>query len=187
MSLALLAGMAAEANAYTVTVTPADQTTSVGSEISVAVTVGDVFPGGLGSYNLDLSFQGGVLGFDRVVDGMGMGGAFGLTYALNGDVLSLTDTSLDDVDTLLASQSASFTLFTVYFDALSEGTSFLRLSGMTLADAWGVSEWGVSGTDGSVTVQSVSAVPEPGTFPLILLGGIACVWAGRRNAARART
>ncbi|MGY4829031.1 cohesin domain-containing protein [Sphaerotilaceae bacterium SBD11-9] len=186
MSLALFAGMAAEANAYTVTVNPADQTTSVGSEISVSVTVGDLFPGGLGSYNLDLSFQGGVLGFDRVVDGFGMGGAFGLSYALNGDVLTLADTSLDDVDTLLALQSPSFTLFTVYFDALAEGTSFLSLSGITLADAYGI-EGAFTSTGGSVTVQSVSAVPEPGTLPLVLLGGLACVWAGRRSAARART
>jgi hypothetical protein len=184
--MTLLAGAAGEASAYSVTVNPSDQTTQVGSEISVTVTAADLFPGGLGSYNLDFSFQSGVLGFDRVVDGLGMGGAFGLTYALNDNVLSFTDTSLDDVDTLLALQNPSFTLFTVYFDALAEGTSFLQLTGITLADAFG-SEVAFTSSDANVTVQStVSPVPEPSTWSLILMGGFAALWA-RRRSATART
>jgi hypothetical protein len=187
----LLAGVLAfgvfgAASAYTLTITPADQTTTVGSQIGIGITASDFgVAGGLGAYNLDLSFEAGVLGFDRVVDGLGMGTvAFGLDYALNGGVLTLTDTSFDDPATLLASQSASFTLFTVYFNAIGEGTSFLSLSGVTLSDALGnaMSEYSLS--EGSVTVQGVTApVPEPGTLPLIALGGLACLWMQRRHRA----
>ncbi len=183
---AMLAGAAGQANAYSLTVNPASQTTNIGSEIGITVTAADLFPGGLGSYNLDLSFQDGVLGFDRVVDGFGMGGAFGLSYALSGSVLTLTDTSLDDVDTLLALQNPSFALFTVYFNALSEGTSFLSLSGITLSDAFGT-EVDYTATGGTVTVQAVSAVPEPSTLSLMVVGGLAGLWLRRRNAtARSR-
>ena len=75
----LLAGVLAfgvfgAASAYTLTITPADQTTTVGSQIGIGITASDFgVAGGLGAYNLDLSFEAGVLGFDRVVDGLGMG------------------------------------------------------------------------------------------------------------------
>ena len=184
---AWLIGAMGAASAYDLTVTPATQTTGLGSEISIAVTAADLVPGALGGYSFDLSFEGSVLGFDRVVDGFGMGAnSFGLSYALSGNTLSFADTSFDDPATLLSLQGPSFTLFTVYFDAVGAGTSFLALSGVTLADAFGN---GVDFTsyDGSVTVESVvTPVPEPGTLPLLALGGLALMWVKRRNQ-RARS
>lgn len=179
-------GFVGAASAYTLSITPADQTTTVGSQIGVSITASDFLQaGGLGAYNFDLSFEAGVLGFDHVADGLGLGAAFGLDYALAGNVLSFTDTSFDDPATLLAGQSPSFTLFTIYFNALGEGTSFLSLSGVTLADAYGNSMNEYSQFDGSVTVQGgvTAPIPEPGTLPLIALGGLACLWVQRRNRA----
>lgn len=181
---AACAGALGQANGYTLTVTPPDQTTTVGSQVGVAVTASDLLAGGIGigAYNLDLSFGDDVLSFNNVVDGFGLGAAFGLTYALSGNMLTLTDTSLDDPDTLLALQSPSFTLFTVYFDAIGAGTSLLSLSGITLADAYGALAVGVSSVNGSVTAMPASPVPEPGAIGMMLLG-MAWLWFQRRKFA----
>jgi hypothetical protein len=116
-----LVGILAGANAYTLDLSLSTPQVAIGDEVSVTVTTSDVLPNGLGSYSLDFSFAEGVIGFNRVVDGLGMGNtAFGLSYALHGNVLTVTDTSFDDVPTLLASQSPSFALFTLYFDAIGQ-------------------------------------------------------------------
>jgi len=187
---AVLLGVGTHATAYDVTVTPGTTDTTVGSQVAISVLASDLSPGGLGSYNLDLSFEAGVLGFNRVTDGLGMGNAFGLMWGLTGGTLTVTDTSLDDPLSLLATQSPSFVLFTVYFDALSAGTSFLNLSGVVLSDAYGGADMPITLGHGSVTVTSgggpVTPVPEPGAWVLMLAGVLTLVWLQRRNAA-ART
>jgi PEP-CTERM motif len=174
------------AHAYVLTVDPASQTTTLGSQIGITITVGDVLPMGLGAYNLDLSFEEAVLQFDRVVDGFGLGSnAFGLSYSLSGNVLSFADTSLDDVDTLLAQQSSSFALLTIYFDAIGVGTSGLSLSAITLADASAI-EGLYTLSNGSVTVlDSVQPpIPEPSTW-LLMLAGLGTVgWIARSQRRR---
>lgn len=182
-----LVGILGSANAYILELSPSTAQVAVGDEFSVTVRASDVLPQGLGSYSLDLSFTEGVLGFDRVVDGFGMGStAFGLSYALNGNVLTLTDTSFDDVPTLLASQSPSFALFTLYFDALGVGSSSLSFSSITLADAYG-NEGSFVANGSNVTVTAVAPVPEPGTLPLLVLGGAFMLYVLRRRLADERT
>jgi hypothetical protein len=178
-----LAGVLGIANAYTLGLTPSSGQVAIGEEFSVAVTASDVLPDGLGSYSLDVTFSEGVLGFNRVVDGFGLGAnAFGLFYALSGNVLTFTDASFDDVSTLLASQGPSFTLFTLYFDAVGTGSSSLTLSSITLADAYG-NEGSFVAQDASVNVSDVSsAIPEPGTLPLMAFGGVLLLWVRRRMA-----
>jgi hypothetical protein len=181
-----LVGILAGANAYTLDLSLSTPQVAIGDEFSVTVTISDVLPNGLGSYSLDFSFAEGVIGFNRVVDGLGMGNtAFGLSYALNGNVLTLTDTSFDDVPTLLASQSPSFALFTLYFDAIGAGSSPLSFSAVSLADAYG-NEGGFIAYGSRVAVTAVSPVPEPGALPLFALGCVFMLYAFRHRLADER-
>lgn len=182
-----LAGLLGGANAYTLDLSLSTHQVAIGDEFSVTVRASDVLPQGLGSYSLDFSFADGVIGFNRVVDRFGLGNtAFGLSYALHGNVLSLTDTSFDDVPTLLASQSPSFALFTLYFDAIAAGSSSLSFSSISLADAYG-NEGGFIANGSNVTVTAVSPVPEPGTLPLFAVGCVFMLYVLRRRLADART
>lgn len=185
---AMLLGLTGTAAAYTISVTPQSQTTTVGSQVSVSLFASDFAPGrGLGSYNFDFSFESSVLGFNSLTDGLGMPDAIGLMWGLSGGVLTVTDTSFADPLTLLAQQSPNIALFTVVFDALAEGTSFLDISGVVLSDAWGdSSEMGYDLFNGSVTVSQVTTpVPEPGVWALMLLGAVLVAWMKRRDAAEA--
>jgi uncharacterized protein (TIGR03382 family) len=176
--LALAAGHGS-AGAYALTVSPFAQTASLGSEVGVALTVADVLPGGLGGYNFDISFDAGILSFGRIVDAQGLGLAFGLVSVAGAGLLSVADASLESESDLLALQSESFTLFTVYFDAVGLGTSALSLDAVAFADAAG-NAVSPSAVGGSVTVLPNNAVPVPGTLSLVLVAALAGQFRRRR-------
>lgn len=176
---AALAG--SQAQAYTVSLTPAAQTVDEGALVAVEVRVSDLGPLGLGSYNFDLGFDAAILGFDRVVDAFGLGDALGLDVTLNGGSLLVSDFSLDDPLVLLTRQGADVTLFTMYFNAIGVGTSALTLNSGILSDVNGDI---VSFLTGNATVtvleQIGGEVPAPGTLALLLAAGFAAAIAWRR-------
>lgn len=181
---AVLAAGHGTANAYSLAFDPLSQTVSQGGMVGVSVVVSDVLPGGLGSYNLDIAFDDSILAFSSVVDAAGLGLAFGLDHVAAPGTLNLSDFSLEAEIDLLARQSASFTLFTVYFNAVGLGTSALTLSNVILSDAVGAI---VGNTDsaGSVTVVAGGTVPLPSTLALLFAAGLAgLLTRGRRPAGR---
>lgn len=153
-----------------------------GSVFAVTVRASDLLPGGLSGYSFDLSYMSGVLAFDHVVDAQGLGNAFGLFFAAQGDVLSFADVSFDDAQTLLALQGPSVDLFTIYFRAIGAGDSALSLSSVSLVDAVG-GDVPFTADGGSVSVLPSLTVPEPGTLPLLVVGGL-MVFCARRGVIR---
>lgn len=106
-----------------------------------------------------------------------------MSYALAGNVLTISDVSFDDAPTLVSLQSPSFSLFTIYFDAIGLGASSLSISSVTLADAYG-NEGAFIARGSSIDVLPVSAVPEPGSLPLLCLGGVLMMILRRQVAGR---
>ena len=172
--------VASQAQAYTVSLTPAAQTVNQGAVVAVGVSVSDLGPLGLGSYNFDLGFDGAILGFDHVVD------AFGLDFTSSAGALSVSDFSLEDPLSLLVRQAADVTLFTLYFNTVGVGTSALAFGSGILSDVNGDIVSFLS-NNASITVLDVVDVPvsAPGTLALLLAAGLAAALTGRRGAAAA--
>lgn len=185
-----LSGVPLQAAAYDVTMNPLTQTVLQGTQVSVAVTVADVLPGGVGNFNFDIGFDSAILDFSSAVDGAALGFSFGLDVVDNGNSVTLSDFSLELPDDLLALQAPSLTLFTLVFDTVGLGTSDLVFGASSvLGDAAGVTQvFGATGA--SVTVEQRGGggggndVPEPATLALSAAGLLAGA-AVRRRTRRA--
>ena len=175
-----------QAQAYTVSLTPAAQTVNQGAVVAVGVSVSDLGPLGLGSYNFDLGFDGAILGFDHVVDAFGLGIAFGLDFTSSAGAFSVSDFSIEDPQSLLVRQAAEVTLFTLYFNTVGVGTSALAFGSGILSDVNGDIVSFLS-NNASITVLDVVDVPvsAPGTLALLLAAGLAAALTRRRGAAAA--
>jgi hypothetical protein len=169
----LVAGVAVEASAAMLTVSPQASSATVGAPIAVDVLVSGLVDGAapsLGAYDVAVAFDGAVLALSGVDFGSGLDLA-GLGSIRNFDAtvagtVSVFEVSLDEIAALDLLQSGSFRLFTLLFDASAVGTSALSLSINALGDAAG------SALTAGVTnsTVSVSAVPLPAAAWLLLSG-----------------
>ena len=189
----ILALAATPAGAITIGIDPVAQQVALGSPITVSLVIADLGDGvapSLSAFDVDLTFDDGVLSFvgatfgDPVLgdqlDLTGFGPATGLT-AVPG-LVSLFEVSLDPSSALDDLQAGAFVLATLTFDAQSPGISALGLSILSLGDADG----GPLTADvlaGSITVQSTDAVVAEPASLLLLLSGLA----GFASAQRRRT
>lgn len=174
-----------QAQAYTVSITPADQTVGLGAQVAVGVTVADLGGLGVGNYQFDVAFDGAILGFDRAVDALNLDFALGLGFTVGSGVVSLGDTSLADPLLLLARQGDDVTLFTMFFNTLDVGTSALTLTVAALADAFGIEVAAPLISNATVTVidgGTGTPVPVPATPALLLAAAFAAALARRRGA-----
>jgi len=174
-----------QAQAYTVSLTPAAQTVEQGAQVAIGVSVSDLGPLGLGSYNFDLGFDAAILGFDHVVDAFGLGISFGLDFASAAGSFSVSDFSLEDPLALLVRQASDVTLFTLYFNTLAAGTSALNLTAGILSDVNGdiVSFLTNNATVTVTEPPTGTPVSMPGTLALLIAGAVAAGLARRRSAA----
>lgn len=163
---ALLPGLASAAVMF---VTPASQTVGLGTQVGLTVQVSDVLPDGLSAYDFTLRFDPAVLGFARVEDAQNLGAAVGLGATDVGGGVLLSDFSFELVADLLALQSPSFSLFTIYFDAIGVGTSALSIEGLSTFNAQGDPlTYNTVGASVTVTPR-VTRLPEPASLALVLL------------------
>jgi hypothetical protein len=123
---------------------------------------GITFGTGLDVLGLGLNFQG----FDDTVAGL----------------VNAFDVSLDSIADLNSLQPGAFTLFTVTFNAMSEGASLLGLTANALSSAEG-SSLAAAALNGS-SVSVVAPVPLPAAAWL-LISGLAGAGVFRRKTVRA--
>ncbi len=181
--------ISAQAQAYTVSVLPADQTVGLGTQVAVAVSASDFGGAGVGSYLLNIGFDSGILGFDRAVDALNLGFAFGLEFTVSTGFISMADTSLADPDALLTRQDDGVVLFTLFFNTLSAGTSALDLTVSALSDVFGgaITAPVISGASVTVTDGGTGTpVPAPGTLALLAAAACAAALIPRRRGRTGR-
>lgn len=131
--------------------------------------LGDGVAPSLGAYDVDLNFDAGVLSLVGVGFGAGLDiFDFGSiqTATPGPGTVNLYEVSLDSPEDLDASQPGSFSLATLTFQVLAGGTSALDLSVNAFADSMGEN----LADNLLVNNGSVTAVPEPSSALLMLLG-----------------
>ncbi len=159
-------------------ISPATQTVALGSPANFNLNVSGLGNGtALGTYDLNVAFDPALLSYSSTsfgsqLDVLGFGDIQSATSG-NGTI-EVFELSLDAPGDLLALQASSFTLATLNFSAMANGTSPLTVSLNAVGNQSGNS---VSATlmNGSVTIGSSSPVnpspvPEPSSFYLLSTG-----------------
>ena len=176
--------------AISIGIDPGSQTVSVGNSLSVDVVISGLEAGGLdeivSAFDLDVTYDSTILFASGVTFGAYLGDPslfealtdFDLSTA---GVIDLAELSLLDDATLAALQPDTFTLVTLYFDAIGYGTSPLGFVFDDFNDVKGLNAQVLSLdiNSGRVDVAGV-AVPEPGTI-LLLSAGIGGLVALRKK------
>jgi hypothetical protein len=151
----------------------------VGASGDYIVGIAGLFDGAapsLGAFDLEVTFDPTALELAAVTFGdsalgdqldlFGLGSVQGADF-LTPSQLEVFELSLDSADDLNALQAGNFTLLTLNLKLLRGGTTSLGFGGLvTLSDADG------NRLQASMAPAiSVTAVPEPGTFVLVAIGG----------------
>jgi hypothetical protein len=134
----------------------------------------------LGGFEMNLSFNGGVTGYQNTLFSTDLDDS--LFYGLVADPTSSSSLNLSGLSLLwdFSSQASQLKLFTLNFSADQAGVSILTLDDFILSNSWGI-EFGSDNFLAEITVidKSVS-VPEPSALAL-LLSALALVFVRRRR------
>ena len=169
--------------AATITFSPTNQTVGVGDQVFLDINIsglGDGTAPSLGVFDLDVSYDGHLLGFNSVIFGdlnigdqldfSGYGADYDITTYQGG--IRLYGLSYDTPDTLDTLQADSFTMARIGFQTLNLGTSGLDLAVNILGDANGDALQADATPSGHI-----QATPAPPA--LLLLGtGLVGAWTG---------
>ena len=157
---------------------PPSETVIEGETFSLDLNILGLTEGGpdtLGAFELDITFDPDILGFDSVMF-EGLLGNF-----VSGEAIIGVDSStsglveLDEVSLLFDSeldaiQPSTFTLATLNFDANSGGSSAIQLENVVLSDAFGIVLPVSNTSNGQLNVVSPAPIPEPSSLLLCFLG-----------------
>ena len=179
LTIALLSASSV-AQAATLGFAPSAGSVSVGSSLAVDVVIsdlGDSAAPSLGAFDLDVLFDPALFGLTGVAFGdpdlgdqldlFDMGSLSGYDDSLPGTV-NVFEISFDLPEDLDGLQAGGFTLFTLTFDALAEGTSSLSTANLIFGDALG-DPLSVDVVSGSLTA---TALPEPAAAMLVALASL---------------
>ncbi|MEQ1560352.1 MAG: cohesin domain-containing protein [Methyloglobulus sp.] len=159
------------AQAATLQINPISTQVDKGKTFSVSINISGLrSTQALGGYDISLGyntdllqFKSATFGDPKLGDQLDLSGK-GLNSPLvtaDSSSINLIEFSLDDSADLLAKQADDFTLATLYFTALTTGTSPLALSLNSLSDSE-ANPLLASSNNGSVTINApVNAVPLP--------------------------
>jgi hypothetical protein len=161
---------AAPAGAISISFLPASVNAGVGGEISFDVVVSGLGGESVGSYDLDLSFDGSKLAFTSFEFGALLGGPAASLQSASaaGGIADLAEVSLLLPAELDALQGDPVVLGTARFAVTETGASTVTVSQAIVGDGAG-RPLRVTST-GSVRVNAGPAIPEPGAFALFALG-----------------
>lgn len=187
LGLSLLVG--GRASALTLSVEPASQSVAPSTSVAVAISIsglGDA-QASLGGFDLEVSFDSGLLSFSEAVFGdpalgdqldlFGLGSIIDLVPGSGSvNVLELSLDSAEDLDSLQADQ---FTLVTLtFFAGESAGSSPIGIAVLSLSDAAG------DPLLADIDAGTVEVVPEPASG--VLIGAAAALLARARRRDRSR-
>ncbi|MBC8024678.1 MAG: hypothetical protein H7Y89_01685 [Steroidobacteraceae bacterium] len=174
---------ATSAHAATVTLTPS-QSTTLGNTVVISLVVSGLGDAGvsLGTFDLDVQFDAGVLSFDSATFGSGLdvlslGSLQQVDSSLAG-VVNLFELSIDSIEDLNTLQLDAFTLFTLTFNTVGVGTSIVGISPNAFGDAFGVA---LAVDPILQTSVDVAPVPLPAAAWLLMSGLGLLAGAGRRR------
>ncbi|MCX6632133.1 MAG: cohesin domain-containing protein [Candidatus Solibacter sp.] len=196
MILLVLAVLPAMADPAQLQIIPAFSSVGINDTFSVDLVVyglGNGAPPSVSTFDLTLSFDPAVIHATGADFGLLLGDpawyeAF-TGVVLSPDSINLAEVSLLSPSDLDALQPASFTLATLWFQAVGLGTTPLHfvpgtvpgVSGLDVKDGLGVLMSPITSLDGTIEVTGITPVPEPSSLTLaLLMGGIVFV----RTAAR---
>ena len=144
----------------------------IGGHISIDLVISGMENDDLGYFEFDVNYDDSILGFNSYTLDSGLGdiAAFDAddwsAGDLGGGTINLIELSyLMD----LSFQADSFTLATLSFTSLGEGTSVLSYSNVVLGDDWGGALF-ADLASGSVDVTGTAPVPEPASIFLFSSG-----------------
>lgn len=155
------------------------QSYNLGDTVSLDVWISGLEATDLGGFDMNLSFNGAVTGYQQTVFGTDLDDS--VFYGLAAVPTSSNSLNLSGFSLLadLSAQASALKLFTLVFTAGEAGTSTLKLDDFLLSDAMGF-ELASESYLAEVTVKGTPAsVPEPGVLGL-MLGALALVWGRRR-------
>ena len=196
VAAAVVAGLgvllpAAAVAAPIISFSPSYQVIGLPGSASVDIVVGNLGADeAIGSFDVDVTFNPGIVGFTGYTLGSGLGSVLG------GDQLELSDgtavggvidiaaLSLLEPDQLKPLQGGGFVLLTLTFDAVAFGVSPLGFSGdFIFSDQDGI-QLGAQSLTGAIQVGDDLPVPEPASMTLFGLGSAALLakrWRARRK------
>jgi hypothetical protein len=188
--LLLATAVVCQGAGVTLSISPSTQSAPVGSQVSFDVNVSGLGGGTqLGAYDVTFNFNPALMSYVTTSFGnqLNLSGLGDIRAISPGSgTVEITEVSLDSVSTINSSQSSSFRLFTLTFNAVAGGSnSPLTLSLNTLGDAVG-NPISATAQSASVTIVGTGPPPPPTPAPpswflaaigLILLGILA--WRNR--------
>jgi len=186
-----LGSMLLSANAASLSLTPPSQTVGVGNLTTVTLSISDLEPrsgASLGAWAGDIVFDSSILSLQSAQIQFGTGLDLGISGSLQSiddssaasGSISLQEISFEATNDLESSQPVSFQLAVLTFLSIAPGTSGIAFANADLADASGNSLAANQVSDASITVQTVSTVPDqiPSTIPFLALSSVLLL--GRR-------
>jgi hypothetical protein len=177
--------MSPAAQAISLDFLPASQTVQVGTPVTVDIHISALGASALGAFDIIVvNYNPAIVSLTNATFGTGLNlgilGSVQIGPITGPGSVNMAEVSLETSATLLANQPKNFTLFSLTFSTIGLGTTPLTFSNVILGDHNGDPLQAALGTG------SISAVPEPSTWLLMVTGLFALV-ACRKKLAVARS